>query len=135
MALVKYVSKMEIHLQSEGGKLTYMGDIQRVRISSKSGDNAVHTFGGAGGKGGLAGFTDGPFETEITFTKAVPKAGEEFDLLQVMLDHKNVVVKGKVGKKRRTYEGRIMTNEEDFDLQKASTSDVRIVCGEPETTN
>lgn len=133
MPIVKYVSKMEVHLQKEGGPLTYQGEIQRCRISSKSGDNPVETFGGANGKGGLSGFTDGAFSTEITFDRAVPKNGEDFDLLEVMLNHQNVTLMGTVGKKRRKYEGRIMTTDEDYDLQKPSSNTCKIMAGEPES--
>ncbi len=130
MPLVTYVSKMEVHLQADGGPLVYMGDIMRCRISSKSGDNPVNTFGGAEGKGGLSGFSDGPFESMINFDKAVPRLGEDFNLLDAMLNHRNVTVRGTVGTKRREYQGRCLSTEEEFDLTKASTNAVQIHCGE-----
>lgn len=141
MALVQYISKMDVHIQStapdgsSSGPLVYLGDIYSVKINTKSNDNPVATFGGAKGKGGIAGYSDGYIETDITFDKAVPRAGENFDILQVMVNHATVVLFGTVGAKRRKYEGRIMTKGEDFGLNKASADAITIHCGEPEVVN
>ena len=103
MALTQYISKMDVHIQATDpsgqptGALVYLGDIYSVKINTKSNDNPVATFGGAKGKGGIAGYSDGYIETEITFDKAVPRSGEQFDILQVMLNHQDVVLFGNIG--------------------------------------
>lgn len=141
MALTQYISKMDVHIQATDpsgqptGALVYLGDIYSVKINTKSNDNPVATFGGAKGKGGIGGYSDGYIETEITFDKAVPRSGEQFDILQVMLNHQTVVLFGNIGGRRRKYEGRIQTKGEDFGLNKASADSVAIHAGEPEQVN
>lgn len=135
MALVKYVSKMEVHLKADGGTLSYEGDIFRVRISHSSGDQPVETFGGNRGRGGISGFTDGSGRAEITFDKAIPRAGRTFDMLGTMYSHKDVTLYGQVGNERRKYEGRIMSVDEDYGLNNPSAENTKIVCGEPETVS
>ena len=141
MALIEYVSKMDVHLQANSPDgvstepLTYIGDIYQVKISTKTNDNPVATFGGAKGKGGVAGYSSGYVETQITFDKATPRAGDNFNLLEVMLNHSNIVLFGTVGRKRRKYEGRILSRDEDYGLNKASADSVVIHAGEPEVVN
>ncbi len=141
MALVEYISKMDVHIQATDangqptGALVYLGDIYAVKINTKSNDNPVATFGGANGKGGIGGYSNGYVESDITFDKAVPRAGEQFDILQVMINHQTVVLFGNIGGKRRKYQGRILTKGEDFGLNKASADSVSIHAGEPEQVN
>jgi hypothetical protein len=134
--LISFASVMQVHVKPRGGRLQYVADLHNCKLAHAKGNKPVNTFSGNARKGGLAGFSKGPFETVITFETAIRIEGApQFSFVQSMANDEFLTIYGQIegdtSGKRVRYEGQILRADWDFGLDKPSNESVTIHCGAP----
>jgi hypothetical protein len=134
--LISYASVMQCHIKARGGVLSYVADLMDVKLAHESGDKPVNTFCGDAKRGGLSGFSNGPFQTVVTFSTAIRIEGSpQFSFIEAMRNKQTLTIYGQIEGdttgRRAKYEGRVLRADWDFGLEKPSSQAVTIHCGAP----
>lgn len=113
MAQTNYSKPGYIELLSASGSPTGMilAEVTEARMEEQSNDKPVETL-----RKGLAGFSDGPEQCNVTFGQAIPRAGMEVAFHSVCRNHTYVRVGFVIANVRRIAEGRIMTVDDSTDV-------------------
>lgn len=122
----KFVSQAEIWFDDEGGEQVYVSDAQGINLDESSNDRRVNTFGAKG----LAGFTDGPGQTEITIDTAIPRHGEAKRFIRVMRKKSDVRIVVQEGDERTEYRGRIQRIRRNYSLDNPAARNIMIDAGQ-----
>lgn len=96
---------------------------EEANASVKSGDSPVYTL-----EDGLAGFSDGAHEMEITLKQAIPQDGLQIDWIGLAVSHQTVRPKYVVGGRYYSCEGRVTSAAPSSKVNTANMVDVTLMC-------
>lgn len=122
---------MSVPTEYEGvGQIQFDGrtlaEADNVSVRHAPNNNRVYTM-----RKGLAGFSKGAFETEISVTNAVPKGGLEADFIEKAVAGSFVRITVLFAGKRYQYNGWIDSDEHSNGSQESATFSFTVVAGKP----
>jgi len=123
---------MSVPTEYEGvGQIQFDGrtlaEADNVSVRHAPNNNRVYTM-----RKGLAGYSKGAFETEISVANAVPKGGLERDFIEKCIAGAFVRVTILFAGKRYQYNGWIDSDEHTSGVQQSATFSFTVVAGQPE---